>query len=113
MDMRPEIAAERRKLIARRWFFRDCGVGLGGIALASLLGTRGSTPAEAGVPGAGAPAGSAPVNAPAPRQAHCAPRAKRVISLFQAGAPSHLDLFDHKPELAKRDGQLPPAGLLK
>jgi hypothetical protein len=113
MDLRPEISAEARNLITRRWFFRDCGVGLGGVALASLLGARGATPAEAGVPAGGAPAGSAAVNPLAPRQSHYAPRAKRVIYLFQAGAPSHLDLFDHKPELAKRDGQLPPAGLLK
>jgi hypothetical protein len=33
--------------------------------------------------------------------------------MFQAGAPSHLELFDPKPELTKRDGQLPPAELLK
>ena len=44
---------------------------------------------------------------------HVEPKAKRVIYLFQAGAPSHLELFDPKPELAKRDGQLPPAGLLE
>jgi hypothetical protein len=46
------------------------------------------------------------------RPPHFAPRAKRVVYLFQAGAPSHLELFDHKPELAKHDGKLPPAGLL-
>src|SRR4029079_3269165 len=40
-------------------------------------------------------------------------RAKRVIFLFQAGAPSHLELFDYKPELAKWNGKLPPAELLK
>ena len=39
--------------------------------------------------------------------------AKRVIYMFHAGAPSHLELFDNKPELTKRDGQLPPAELLK
>jgi len=36
-----------------------------------------------------------------------------VIYLFMAGAPSHLDLFDYKPELAKQNGKLPPAELLK
>ena len=46
-------------------------------------------------------------------RAASAARAKRVIYLFMAGAPSHLDLFDHKPELAKWDGRLPPAELLK
>ena len=48
-----------------------------------------------------------------PKQPHFAPKAKRVIFLFMAGAPSHLDLFDNKPELAKFDGTLPPAELLK
>jgi hypothetical protein len=47
-----------------------------------------------------------------PRAPHFAPKAKQVIYLFQAGAPSHLELFDYKPTLAKRDGQLPPAELL-
>jgi hypothetical protein len=47
------------------------------------------------------------------RPPHHTPKAKRVIYMFMAGAPSHLELFDHKPELARRDGQLPPAELLK
>ncbi len=49
----------------------------------------------------------------APKKPPLAAKAKRVIYLFQAGGPSHLELFDHKPELAKRNGQLPPAELLK
>ena len=49
----------------------------------------------------------------APKPPHIAAKAKRVIYLFMAGAPSHLELFDNKPELAKFDGQLPPAELLK
>ena len=49
----------------------------------------------------------------APKQPHFAAKAKRVIYLFMAGAPSHLELFDNKPELAKWDGKLPPAELLK
>jgi len=108
MDLRPQIAEETRKLLARRWFFKECGVGLGGIALASLLGA-GNTAAKAAAPGVGAK----PVNPLAPRNPHYAPRAKRVIYLFMAGAPSHLELFDYKPELAKRNGQLPPPSLLK
>jgi len=108
MDLRPQIAAETRKLLARRWFFKECGVGLGGIALASLLRGRGDTAAEAA-----APAVRASRNPLAPRDPHYAPRAKRVIYMFMAGAPSHLELFDYKPELAKRNGQLPPASLLK
>ena len=58
-------------------------------------------------------AASSPANPLAARSPHFAPKAKRVIYIFQAGAPSHLDLFDHKQELIKRDGELPPAELLE
>ncbi len=81
--------------ISRRWFFEQCGVGLGSIALSQLL--QGSEIAD-------------PL---APKQPHFPPKAKRVIFLFMAGAPSHLELFDRKPQLAKFDGTLPPAELLK
>ena len=90
----------RAGILARRWFFRDCGVGLAGIAAGSLL-SREPQAAAAAVP-----------NPLAPKPPHFAPRAKRVVYLFQAGAPSHLELFDHKPELSRHDGKLPPAGLL-
>ena len=53
------------------------------------------------------------VNPLAVKKPHFAPKAKRVIYLFMAGAPSHLELFDHKPALAKHDGTLPPPELLK
>jgi hypothetical protein len=88
--------------ITRRHFFRECGVGVAKIALASLLtgalAARGSTN----------PVGRA--NPLAPRPPHFAPKARRVIYLFMAGAPSQLDLFDYKPALARLEGQpLPPA----
>ena len=83
--------------ITRRWFFRQCGVGVGTAALAHLL-------TESGF------AASDPL---APKAPHFAPKAKHVIFLFMAGAPSHLELFDYKPQLAKFDGTLPPAELLK
>ncbi len=89
---------------SRRWFFKDCGVGLGTLALGSLLGP--------GLASAiGAPAAVQDVMAAKPSA--LAPKAKRVIYLFMAGAPSHLELFDYKPELAKWSGKLPPAELLK
>src|SRR5713226_6995653 len=91
------------KQITRRWFFKECGVGLGAIALGSLL-------SECKLSAAGKITG---VNPLAPKPPHFAPKAKRVIFLFMAGAPSHLELFDYKPELAKWDGKLPPADLLK
>ncbi len=97
MNLQQTIAEESRRQLTRRWFFRECGVGLGAIALGQLLGADSQA----------APAGLAP------RMPHFAPKAKRVVYLFQAGAPSHLELFDYKPELAKWDGKLPPAELLK
>jgi hypothetical protein len=72
------------------------------MALHQLLGSASSAADATG-----------PTNPLAPRGPHHEPKAKRVIFLFMAGAPSHLDLFDYKPELAKRDGQLPPADLVK
>ena len=89
---------------ARRWFFKECGVGLGAIALQSLLGGSGSNSLSA------APAFADPMS---PKQPHFAPKAKRVIYLFMAGAPSHLEMFDNKPKLAEMDGKLPPPELLK
>jgi uncharacterized protein (DUF1501 family) len=90
---------------ARRWFFHECGVGLGKIALASLLaGTSG------GQRSISAATSSNPF---APKPPHFPPKVKRVIYLFQAGAPSQLDLFDYKPALAKHDGQPIPAQIVK
>ena len=86
--------------LTRRWFLKDCGLGLAGIAACDLAARN----------AVAAPESSNPL---APRQPHFPPKAKRVIYMFNAGAPSHLELFDHKPELTKRNGQLPPAELLK
>lgn len=89
-----------RSQLTRRWFFQQCGVGLGAIALGSLF-------REQGLAGVAAP------NPLAPKQPHFPGKAKRVIFLFQAGAPSHLELFDHKPQLTKFNNTLPPEELLK
>ncbi len=96
-----ELRAARARLLSRRWFLQDCGVGIAGLALSSLV----ARDAQAKPKG--------PANPLAVRPPHFTPKAKRVIYMFMAGAPSHLELFDHKPELQKRDGQLPPADLLK
>src|SRR6478752_4729414 len=88
--------------LARRWFLKECGVGLGAAALAELLG-----------PNRSASAGEIPANPLTARPGHFPAKAKSVIYLFMAGAPSHLEMFDNKPELAKWDGKLPPAELLK
>src|SRR5690348_7451979 len=87
---------ERLRLtLARRHFFRECGVGLGGMALASLLGERARADGPAG-------------NPLAPKPGHFPARAKNVIFLMMAGGPSHLDLFDPKPTLRRLDGQVVP-----
>jgi uncharacterized protein DUF1501 len=70
------------RAITRRHFFRDAGLGVGSMALWSLLEREGW---------------AAPLQRPAAR-------AKRIIYLFMAGAPSQLDLFDHKPALQKFNG---------
>ncbi|MBL8852066.1 MAG: DUF1501 domain-containing protein, partial [Planctomycetaceae bacterium] len=87
-------AALWRQQIARRCFLQQSGCGLGGIALAELLRSQ-----------AGASGGGARVAPLAVREPHFAARAKRVIFLFMAGAPSQLDLFDPKPELVRRHGE--------
>ena len=90
--------------VSRRWFFEQCGVGLGLAALGQLFQDEGY---------AASPASTTGVNPLAAKAPHYAPKAKRVLFLFMAGAPSHLELFDNKPQLAKFDGTLPPADLIK
>ena len=79
----------------RRAFLHRSGVGLGAAALGGLLGQA-----------LGAAGG-------APLQTHFAPRAKRVIYLHMVGAPSQLDLFDHKPALERYDGRPAPDEFIK
>jgi hypothetical protein len=79
---------------SRRAFLRQSGIGLGSIALASLL-------AEDGLLADDSPT--------APKKPHFSPRAQRVIFLFMSGGPSHLDLFDPKPDLQRLHGQKMPA----
>ncbi len=76
---------------SRREFLWHSGGGLGGIALAAMLGSERASGAETG----GVLSG----------RLHHPPRAKRVVQLFMAGGASHIDLFDFKPELIKRHGQ--------
>jgi hypothetical protein len=89
--------------VTRRHFFRECGVGVGKIALASMLAESIGTSASAA-------STSAPADPLRPHPSHFPAKAKRVIHLFMAGAPSQLDLFDYKPALAKLEGKpLPPS----
>ena len=87
----------------RRWFLQDCGVGVGRVALASLMAnglSSGSRAAEA-------------ENPTAPKKPHFPAKVKRVIYLFMAGAPSQLELFDHKPKLAELEGKPIPPSVVK
>ena len=99
MNYNSELRSEAAKYITRRWFFHQCGVGLGSIALGSMLGADRALGASA------KPAAAHPL---APHQPHFAGKARRVIYLFMGGAPSQLDLFDYKPSLKKYNGQPVP-----
>ncbi|MEX2120341.1 MAG: DUF1501 domain-containing protein [Pirellulales bacterium] len=93
-------AANDGQLLAqtRRQFFSQCGVSLGSVALASLVAQERAAAAVQG-------ADTAPLS---PRPPHFAAKAQRVIYLFMAGGPSHLELFDYKPKLQELDGQVVP-----
>src|SRR5271168_2609846 len=79
-------------LLTRRYFFGKAAAGLGTAALASLLQADESGGAMPGLP-------------------HFAPTAKRIIYLFQSGAPSQMDLFDYKPRLQAMRGTDLPDGV--
>jgi len=103
------VSAFRSPIVSRRHFFHECGVGVGKIALASLLTDVFSRQGRAAEPIFGV-TDPQPPHPLAPRPPHFAPKAKRVIHLFMAGAPSQLELFDYKPELMKLEGKpLPPS----
>ena len=89
----------------RRNFLKGSFMGLGGLALGSMLGCGSDIKTAQNV--------FDPTNPLAPKAPHFAPRAKSVIYLHMAGAPSQLELFDYKPELAKLDGQACPQSFLE
>jgi hypothetical protein len=89
-------------LHTRRHFFRECAVGLGTVALASLLNEGRAAEKEAEL-----------VNPLAPKKGHHRAKAKSVIYLFMAGGPSQLELFDHKPKLTELHGKPIPEEFIK
>jgi hypothetical protein len=103
-------------LVARRHFFQECGYGLGKAALASLLAssvTGSGGPGRRDVLGMESAAANGHTlesrNPLAARPSHFPAKAKHVIHLFMAGAPSQLDLFDYKPKLVEFEGKpIPP-----
>ena len=94
-----------RKAIARRTFLKESAMGMGSIALASMIQSEGRS--EQATPDQN------DVNRGVLNEPHLPARAKRVIFLFMAGGPSHVDLFDPKPLLNKMDGEKIPPELLK
>ncbi len=103
----PAPAPDSNPLLSqtRRQFFGRCGLGLGSIALGSLLQGAHAT-ASAGPADAFA-------NPMAARRPRLAARAKNVIYLFMAGGPSQLELFDYKPRLVELNGQPIPASYIE
>jgi hypothetical protein len=95
------MIGEMQKAVTRRWFFKQCGVGLGAIALQNLLRESSLSAAPAAR------------DSLAPHGPHFAPKIKNVIFFFMAGAPSQLELFDNKPALTRLNGKLPPPELIK
>ncbi|MGB8167028.1 MAG: DUF1501 domain-containing protein, partial [Chthoniobacteraceae bacterium] len=89
------LDAARRLSLTRRTFLQRAASGIGLAALGSLL----NEPTAAAAPGA------------LPGLPHLPPKAKRIIYLFQSGAPSQMDLFDPKPALAQRRGEDLPASI--
>jgi hypothetical protein len=85
----------RREMLAR------AGLGLGGVALSCLLGTRSARAAHPPMPALNL----------LPKPPHFAPKAKNVIVLFMGGGPSQMDLFDPKPLLNRMEGQAMPFGV--
>jgi len=98
MNLPDSTISDIQRAHSRRWFMKECGIGLGSIALTSLLAQESS---------------ASTTNPLAPKGGHFPGKAKNVIFLYMGGAPSHLDLFDYKPKLAKLDGTPPPPELLK
>src|SRR5947208_14512031 len=93
---------QEARAITRRTFFGQTGLGLGALALGSLLG-----------PEAQAAPLSKTANPLAPRHPMLPGKAKSVIYMHMSGAPPTLDMFDYKPELIKLSGKPCPDSLMK
>src|SRR5205823_8086587 len=109
-EIRLTPTQEMLRAVTRRHFFRQAGFGIGAAALSSLLNRyafASSRSATAANPAAGA------VNPLAPKPPMFPAKAKSIIYLFMAGAPSQVDLLDYKPKLQQFDGQNIPDSFVK
>ncbi len=108
MNPQDELRLLQAQAVTRRQFFGGIGLGVGNMALSTLLQSDGNA-----APAAGSPAGAPKPGPLSPRAPMLPPQAKAVIYLHMAGSPSQLELFEHKPELIKYDGQDCPEEFLK
>ncbi|NRA74886.1 MAG: DUF1501 domain-containing protein [Planctomycetes bacterium] len=98
MDPQSQLFLQKHQEVTRRWFLGQVGLGIGGVALSSLISDHKSMAGE-------------PMQVfPAP---HFAPKARRIISIHMAGSPPQQDLFDPKPLLDELNGQPCPDDLLE
>src|ERR1041385_3763087 len=98
--MEPTISNAGRWMLNRRDFLRFGGTGLSGVALLSLLQEQRLLAKEPIRPRWSSEPPSAP------RPPHFAPKARNVLVIFCSGALSHVDVWDYKPELIKRHGEI-------
>ncbi len=106
-DLFLDPTQEMLRAVTRRHFFRQAGFGIGAAALTSLLNRSVFADQPTTRPAVDA------VNPLAPKPSHFAPKAKSIIYLFMAGAPSQVDLLDYKPKLQQYDGQNIPEEMVK
>ena len=105
MNILEELFLRHQQYLTRRHFFRTCGMGLGTIALGNLMGCDSTASSINETRDMSRPLMTRPP--------HYAPKAKNVIFLHMAGAPSQLELFDYKPELHQYDGKDCPQSFLE
>jgi hypothetical protein len=104
MNLQQELQYKTLQEQTRRHFLKKCASGLGAVALGSLIGCNSSSPEKKA---------EEVMNSLAEKLPHFAPKAKSIIYLHMAGAPSQLELFDYKPDLEKLDGLDCPQSLLE
>lgn len=107
MNIFDELRYRKLESQTRRHFIKQCSLGLGGLAFAAMTGCNPFSPS------AGNKSTISAADPFAPKPPHFVPKAKRVIYLHMAGAPSQLELFDYKPELHKLHGKDAPPSLME
>ncbi|HLU94731.1 MAG TPA: DUF1501 domain-containing protein, partial [Membranihabitans sp.] len=105
MNIAEEALYRKAQYNSRRHFLKKCTSGLGALALGSLLGCQSRSPVEEEA--------QRSINNFVRGLPHFVPKAKNVIYMHMAGGPSHLELFDYKPELMRLDGQDTPQSLME